>query len=124
VRSFDVTFPQTHTLCLNGATAIQLLFHTTPPVGTKGIDRCASGGAIEPAANKSISRNAGTAAVEPEENFGANLFGLAIALQHAPDDTGDALIVLPKDRFELRFYPAIAHANCFYTYTTTDGVVL
>ena len=36
----------------------------------------------------------------------------------------DALVVLPKDRFELRFYPAIAHARCFYTSTTTGAVNL
>ena len=112
------------TFALSEGIAFQFFFHAMPPVGAKSIDRGASRGPIEPATDQPTGCNAGTAAVEPQEYFGANLFGLGVALQHSPGDADDALLVLPKDRFELRFYPAIAHARCFYTSTTTDGVNL
>jgi hypothetical protein len=87
-------------------------------MGAQGIDRSSRRGAIESAANQPIGGNSGTAAVEPEEDISTNLFGLGVAPQYSAGDAEDAPVVLPKNRFKLRFYPAIAHADHVYTSIT------
>src|ERR1700733_1164366 len=99
-------------------------FRATPPVGAQDIDRGSRRGAVQPSAYQSIGGHAGTGPVEPEKHFGAELFRLRIALQHATDDTDDAPVVLSKDRFEFGFYPATGHAHHFYTSITIGAVSL